>query len=111
MVTIASCAEITETMLVDSKEQIAALQPYHIWNEQMISDRLKWQPNIPLAVLTLRVYRLSTPQTIVYSSAYGGCKSWIDLQEEIESDKLTPVLQDDEFIEQVDKIKTVISSA
>lgn len=110
-VTIASCAEITETMLVDSKEQIAALQPYHIWNEQMISDRLKWQPNIPLAVLTLRVYSLSTPQTIVYSSAYGGCKSWIDLQEEIKSDKLTPVLQDDEFIEQVDKIKTVISSA
>ncbi|MEO1670562.1 MAG: DUF1802 family protein [Cyanobacteria bacterium J06631_2] len=107
-VTIKSCAEITETIFVSSKEQISALQGYHIWNEEMISDRLKWQPKIPLAVLLLRVYCLPSPQTIAYNSAYGGCKSWIELKEPISSDNLRPVLEDDEFSQQVNKIKAAI---
>ncbi|MEM6611918.1 MAG: DUF1802 family protein [Cyanobacteria bacterium P01_C01_bin.72] len=108
-VTIKSCGEITETILVSSKAQIAALQSYHVWNEQMVGDRLKWQPRMPLAVLLLRVYCLPKPKTIVYDSAYGGCKSWIELKETISSDNLRPVLEDDEFSQQIEQIKTAIS--
>ena len=107
-VTIKSRAEITDTIQIDNKEQVAALQPYHIWNAQMIDERLKWKPKTPLIILLLRVYRLPTPQTIPYNNAYGGCKSWIDLIEPIIHDDLIPVLSDVEYTAQVNRIKALI---
>lgn len=107
-VIIKSCAEITQVLPVSSKEQIEALQPYHIWHEQMISDRLGWQPQRPLIVLLLRVYRLAIPKTILYDSSYGGCKSWIDLIEPIAQDNLNPVISDDEYAIQAQKIAALV---
>lgn len=109
-VTINSCAEITDVLSVNKQEQLKALQPYHIWREQMISDRLQWQPQRPLTVLLLRVYRLKSPQAIPYDDAYGGCKSWIDLSTPIAGDSLTPVMGDAEYTAQVNKIKALMSS-
>jgi hypothetical protein len=106
-VIIKSCAEITEVFPVTNKEQIVALQPHHIWHEKMISDRLGWQPQRPLIVLLLRVYRLATPKTILYDSSYGGCKSWINLIEPISVDNLNPVMSDEQYITQVKAIKAL----
>lgn len=107
-ITIKSCAEITDVLSVSKQEQIEALQPYHIWQEQMISDRLQWQPQRPLTVLLLRVYRLETPQTIPYDNTYGGCKSWIDLSTPIAGASLTPVMDDTEYQAQARAIKALI---
>ena len=107
-VIIQSCAEITQVLPVSNKEQIEALQPYHIWHEQMISDRLGWQPQRPLIVLLLRVYRLAIPKTILYDSSYGGCKSWIDLIEPISQANLNPVISDDEYAIQAQKIAALV---
>ena len=96
-VEIKSCAEITDTFFVSDEEEVEALLPYHVWNEQMISDRFKWKPRQPLTVLLLRVYCLASPRLIPYNPAYGGCKSWIDLVEPIETDELTPALEDDKY--------------
>jgi hypothetical protein len=109
-VTIQSSAEITDVLTVNKQEQIEALHPYHIWHEQMISDRFQWQPQRPLNVLLLRVYRLATPQSIPYEDAYGGCKSWIELNMSIAGDNLTSVMSDTGYIAQVKKIKALISS-
>lgn len=109
-VIIKSCAEITAVLPITSKEQIAVLQPYHIWHEQMISDRLGWQPQRPLIVLLLRVYHLATPQTIPYDSSYGGCKSWINLIEPISRDYLNPVMSDDEYTIQAQEIAALVSA-
>lgn len=109
-VIIKSCAEITQVVPVSSKEQIETLQPYHIWHEQMISDRLGWQPQRPLIVLLLRVYRLAIPKTILYDSSYGGCKSWIDLIEPIAQDNLNPVISDDEYAIQAQKIAALVGA-
>ncbi|MEL6438507.1 MAG: DUF1802 family protein [Cyanobacteria bacterium J06621_8] len=106
-VTIQSCAEITDVLSLDDSSQVKALQPYHVWHELMISDRLKWQPKRPLFVLLLRVYRCATPQTIPFEQAYGGCKSWINLRKPIATDNLQPVLSAAEYQQLVGEIKTV----
>ncbi|MEY2834071.1 MAG: hypothetical protein RLZZ574_3331 [Cyanobacteriota bacterium] len=109
-VIIKSCAKITEVLPVTNREQIVALQPYHIWHEKMISDRLGWQPQRPLIVLLLRVYRLAIPKTILYDLSYGGCKSWINLIEPISVDNLNPVMSDDEYAIQAQEIATLVST-
>lgn len=108
-VVIKSCAEITNILPVNSKQQIESLQPYHIWNEKMIGDRLKWKPKTPLMVLLLRVYRLDVPQTIPYNDTYGGCKSWIELIKPIATDSLTPVIPAQEYQQQAQEIQDLIT--
>ena len=108
-VTIQCCAEITEVLPIASKTQVEALQPYHIWNEKMVEERLKWKPQQPIVVLLLKVYRLASERAIDYNDAYGGCKSWIDLIEPIESDRLSPVLAESEYERRVKEIQTAIA--
>ena len=103
-VRIGSYANITQVLLVREPSQISLLQPYHIWNEQMIGDRLKWKPNQPLSILLLRVYRLSQPKMIAYNPSYGGCKSWLNLTQSISIEGLKPVLDDDTYNRQVAEI-------
>ena len=105
-VTIKSCAEITDVLQLSNTNQIEAMQPYHIWNEQMISDRLNWKPQRPLVTLLLRVYRLDRPQTIPYQSVYGGCKSWIDLVEPLAIERSIPIIKDRQYQQLVREIKT-----
>lgn len=101
---ISSCASITDVLTVQNSSTVAKLYPYHIWNQQMIGDRLKWQSDRPLSVLLLRVYRLPQAIDIPYSEAYGGCKSWIDLIEPISLNGLIPVLDDRTYQQMVTEI-------
>ncbi|MBE9047076.1 DUF1802 family protein [Pleurocapsales cyanobacterium LEGE 10410] len=109
-VEINSCAEVREVLPISDRQQLEALQPYHIWNEQMVSDRLKWKPRQPIMVLLLRVYRLSQSQIIPYHDAYGGCKSWIELTEPIATQELVPAIDSHDFERQVREIKALIES-
>ena len=103
-VTIKSCGEVTDVLQLSNRNQIEALQPYHIWNEQMIDDRLSWKPQRPLVILLVRVYR-HQPQTIPYQSVYGGCKSWIDLVEPLPTEELIPAIEDRQYHLLVQEIK------
>ena len=109
-VKIQSCGSITDVLPISSIAQVKALQPYHIWTEEAIGDRLSWKPQKPLTVLLLRVYCLATPQIIPYSDTYGGCKSWIDLIEPIAGDRLTPVIEDRQYEGQVTAIKASLEA-
>ena len=103
-VRIGSWAKITDVLPVSEASAVAALLPYHIWNDQFISDRLRWKPRQPIFVLLLRVYQLPQPQTIPYRQEYGGCRSWIDLVEPISIEEAVPVLDDSEYNKQVTAI-------
>lgn len=109
-VTIKSCAKITKVLTIDERSQVDALQPYHIWNERMISDRWDWKPQRSLKILLLRVYRLSQPYNIPFHQLYGGCKSWIDLSESLSINNLSPVLEDFTYGQLVQEIESVLQT-
>lgn len=104
-VRIGSWASITDILPVSEESAVAALLPYHIWNEQFVSDRLHWKPRQPIFILLLRVYQLPQPQTIPYRQDYGGCRSWIDLAQAITIEGAVPVLDDSEYTKQVTAIR------
>lgn len=107
-VRIGSWAQITDILTVTEAETVEQLLPYHIWNEQLVSDRLHWKPKQPLHLLLLRVYLLPEPLFIPYSSAYGGCQSWIDLSEPISLEGSVAVLEDDDYQHRVKAIHHVL---
>lgn len=105
---ISSWAEITDIFQVSDEQTVSALLPYHIWNEQFVSDRLKWKPRQPLFILLLRTYQLAQPQVISYNQQYGGCKSWINLLKPISIKDKTPILTKKEYMQQVAEIRQII---
>jgi hypothetical protein len=107
-VPISSWADITDILPVVDESIVSDILPFHIWNEYFISDRLKWKPRQPLYILLLRVYRLAATQEIPYVPIYGGCKSWIDLQQPIEITNSEPVLSNGRYSELVQSIRGLI---
>ncbi|ACK73443.1 Protein of unknown function DUF1802 [Gloeothece citriformis PCC 7424] len=105
---IGSWAEITDIFAVSDAIKLKQLFPYHIWNQEFITDKLKWKPRQPLYLLLLRVYLLPHPVMIPYTSDYGGCKSWIDLQESIDLERTQPIFNDTDYQQQVSAIATIV---
>jgi len=110
-VQIGSVADITHIFQVSEAAVLDALFPFHIWNSQFAAERFQWKPKLPLYVLLLRVSKLPQPQIIAYQSEYGGCRSWIDLEVAIDLDNATPVLGDEAYSDQVEKIQKIVSNS
>ena len=108
-VRIGAWAKITDIFMVSYEPSVKALLPYHIWNEQFVSDRLKWKHRQPVYILFLRTYQLAQPKFIPYLPEYGGCKSWIDLVEPVSIADATPALSDSEYIKQATAIRAAIA--
>ena len=103
-VNITSYAQITHILPVTDNSIINTLLPFHIWNKEFIRDRQQWKPQEPLFVLLLRTYQLSKPQVVNYRPKYGGCKSWIDLEESISIEAAKPVLPENVYSKLVAEI-------
>jgi hypothetical protein len=70
---------------------------FYIWNEDFIRARYDYRPELPLTLLLVRAYRLAAPQMIRNRPSYAGCKSWVNLTEEIDPAGAEPVLTDAEY--------------
>jgi len=86
-ITLKAWAEITNIFLTHEEEKVAALADFHIWQPDLAQSRLKWKAKQPLYVLALRVYRLPEPVTVAWDEAYGGCRSWVTLVEDVVGEK------------------------
>lgn len=104
---IDSWAKITNVLQVSNESTVTKLLPYHIWNEPFVSERFNWKPRQPLYVILLRTYRLPEAVIIPYRQEYGGCRSWIDLVEPIVIEGAVPVVDDNEYTQQVMKIHQI----
>ena len=93
----ASFAEVKEAYEISEPESLEAIDPYHIWTPEYAESRFRWRPKKPLTVLVLRVYLLPEPVELPYSETYGGCKSWIELEEPVSVAGARSALDDESF--------------
>jgi hypothetical protein len=92
-----SFAEVYGAYEVSEAEELEALNPHHIWTHEYAESRLKWRPKKPLTVIVLRTYLLPEPMVLEYRESYGGCKSWIELEEAVPTTGSRPALEDPAF--------------
>jgi hypothetical protein len=107
-VRITAYAEVIEDIEITEIETLHRLEKHHIWTEDYAEERLKWKRTQPLHILILRVYKLDTPLDIPMLDSYGGCKSWLWI-EDIASLPMKPVMSYNDFKQQVDVIKSDIN--
>jgi hypothetical protein len=83
--------------------------------------RMNYNPSKPMSILLLRIYKIKEPLIIDINDKWSGCKSWIDIEKDVdiqnshkveilknEKALIDPVLNDDIFYESVHKIRNVI---
>ncbi len=73
------------------------LEPFHVYNDAFLAQRLQWQPDVPLVITVVRAFRLPAPQIIPVVERYAGCKSWVELEQPVSLEGATPLLDDHVF--------------
>jgi hypothetical protein len=100
---------ITETF---SRRMLNGLSDFHIWNEKYIIARMDYNPEKPLSIILLRVYRLNKALSVALSPQQAGCRSWIDFQSLSSKDSQDnigkPVLSNDIFQERQSQLMEVL---
>jgi len=86
-------------------DAVRRLAPFHIYNDEFLNQRLKWQPDMPLVIVAVRAFRLPAPQTIPLHAGYAGCKSWVNLEDAVSLHGARPVLDDAAFEPKLAKIR------
>jgi hypothetical protein len=99
-ITLHGWADVVDVATITEPEHLDALDSKLIWTGEYASSRLKWKRRDPLWVLVLRVHRLDEPLTVAWRDSYGGCTSWVTL-DDLPSDPASlpsqPVLSDVAF--------------
>ncbi|GKS66781.1 hypothetical protein YTPLAS73_03280 [Nitrosarchaeum sp.] len=79
---ITSYAEILAETDISSNEKIKGLSSFHIWSDKYINERRNWKPENPMKAIFVKTYKIPELD-IPLKSEYQGCKSWININEEI----------------------------
>jgi hypothetical protein len=102
--------ELVETIEISEEKQVRALDAFHIWSKEFAVKRFNWKPRHPLKLMIVRAYQLDTPVTVSVGEGYAGCKSWVDLADEIDITNMTPALSDAEFTAQLSNIHEALAA-
>ena len=92
-------AYVTDKFELRDEDELERIADNHLWTKEYTSSRFNWRPSQPLTVALLRVYRLEYPASVPVLPEFAGCKSWVDLSNDIELGYLTPAMSDSEYEE------------
>lgn len=94
-------AKVVERRRLDALEDAERLRGQHIWRDEVVAERFDWGKSKNIFALAVRVFRLPKAIELPMLPSYGGCKSWITLEQNIAADQARPVLSDEFFNEKL----------
>jgi hypothetical protein len=89
-------ARVEWTATITNLETALALQPFHVWNPDVVRERFHYDEAPGLHLAFLRVYGCQPAWAFPDSPKYGGCRSWVTIPEPPEFMSLAPALSDEE---------------
>ncbi len=93
---------------LSSLGEAEALRGQHVWRDEVIAERFDWGKDKGIFALGTRVYRLPQIIEMKMEPAYGGCKSWIELERDIPTEGAEPVLADDMFENRLNEMRVAL---
>jgi hypothetical protein len=99
-------ARVVEWLRLESLAVAERLRSQHIWRDEVIAERFGWCREQGIHALAVRVFRLARPVDLPVLPSYGGCKSWIEIGEEILPIGAEPALSDHAFAEKLERFRS-----
>ena len=101
-------AEVVMAEKLNSLADAQALRGQHVWRDEVIAERFDWGSDKGIFALAVRVFRLAQSIELPMLPAYGGCKSWIVLEQEIATDGSQSVLTDAAFEKKLTALRSAL---
>lgn len=95
-VPICAVVEVREEYTVSS-DALEALARHYVYTSEGLRD--KYDPDDDLRVLLLRVSALVSPHLVEERASYRGCRAWIELEADVDTEATLPVLDAATFAE------------
>ncbi len=92
-------------------EQFSGLADFHIWRQSYIDLRYEYRPELPLFIVLTRTYRLPEPVPIANNRRYRGCRSWVELSDDVPIGGARPLASDAEFASRRSSLLAAIEQA
>ena len=91
-------AKVTDVLRAPARlEDMRPLDGRHIWAASYLEMRYGYRPDLPLFAVILRLYRLAREGEIPEIRRYAGCRSWVSLEQEIDTAEAAPMESDASF--------------
>ena len=108
-VTITHWAEVVRTWRVADLEVLARLEPLVAIPRETIEARYHFRNDQALHIIGVRVWKLRAPVEVRFLEDYAGCRSWISVDDEIDTAGSAPVLGDDELQRRLDAVDALLA--
>ena len=102
--------EVVRTWSVRDVELLERLQPHAGIPRETLEARYRFRPDQAIYVIAVRTFALPQPVQVRYREDYGGCRSWISVDDEIDVSGSRPVIGESELqgkVEEIDALLTV----
>ncbi len=90
-------AVVDTVMAAKSEDAVNRLAFEYAWNEIYVRTRFDYNPYDLLYLILLRVYALPKPHQLPIKPEYGGCRSWVTLDQPLSTAGARPALSDAAF--------------
>jgi len=104
-------AEIMLAKQLNSLSDANALRGQHVWRDEVIAQRFDWGRDKNIFALAVRVFRLPQLVELPMRLEYGGCKSWVELEQEVATDGAKPVLSGAAYEEKLNRFRARLEAA
>ena len=103
--------EVVRTWTVRDAARLHALAPLVVLPAETLDARYRFRPDQAAFVIGVRTFALPSPVTIRFREEYGGCRSWVSVEEEIFTDGSLPALRDDELESKLQQVSAALAGA
>lgn len=94
-------ARVEQVWNFRAEDEDRLMRAPHIWSRAYLDTRFGYKPEHPLICAALRVYQIPQPHRVPMQPAFGGCRSWIELGENLSLQDARPVLNDEAWAHQL----------
>jgi len=82
------------------RERLKRAADRHVWADEYVDQRYDYRPDLPLFLVLVQIQQLASPVSIPFDRRYRGCRSWVDLADEIPLEGSRPIWDEAEYEEE-----------
>lgn len=110
-VTITHWCEVVRTWTVRDFSLVERLGSEVVMPHETLAARYRFRRDQALYVVAVRTWELATAAPVRFEESYGGCKSWISVEEEIDIRGSRAVLSDEDLASRVARVGSILAPA
>ena len=95
--------------IIDSRK-LGQFAAWHILADEVLQERFEYRTP-GLFLIVLRAFQSRDIHWITPKASYDGCRSWVELEQQLSLDDLVPVISDEEFERNLNSIENILTKA